>query len=250
MTVSYTVPSGPNFIRSLGGGKAGSFSGETVTNNTEPVALEANAGLTASVHEAPSSHDGSDRLHLRAALHRDAQGRPQLHDDARARPHRDGRQGDRGEPKGPWKQPQVDHHGAALQQRRRDSHAARTTTDCDDDGAICTSEGVMLSEQVELTVPGPDSQERSTNNPPTGAPTISGTARVGETLTASTTGISDTDGLTGVTYVYQWIRSEDGTDTEIAGANGLTYELADDDEGKTIKVRVSFTDDGGNKPRH
>ena len=34
------------------------------------------------------------------------------------------------------------------------------------------------------------------NNPATGAPRITGTARVGETLTAVTTGIMDADGLT------------------------------------------------------
>ena len=38
------------------------------------------------------------------------------------------------------------------------------------------------------------------NDPATGAPTIGGTAQVGQTLTASTTGISDHDGLTNVTY--------------------------------------------------
>ena len=47
----------------------------------------------------------------------------------------------------------------------------------------------------------------------TGAPTITGTAQVGETLTASTTGIADADGLTSVSYTYQWIRV-DGTGTE------------------------------------
>ena len=31
----------------------------------------------------------------------------------------------------------------------------RTTTDCEDDGAICTSDGRMLSSQLTLTVEGP-----------------------------------------------------------------------------------------------
>ena len=43
------------------------------------------------------------------------------------------------------------------------------------------------------------------NDPATGAPAISGTAQVGQTLTASTTGIADPDGLPG-TFTYQWIR--------------------------------------------
>ena len=41
------------------------------------------------------------------------------------------------------------------------------------------------------------------NNVASGVPTISGTAAVGQTLTASTTGISDTDGLPSV-FNYQW----------------------------------------------
>ena len=42
------------------------------------------------------------------------------------------------------------------------------------------------------------------NSPATGAPAISGTAQVGETLTADTSGISDADGLDNVAYSYQW----------------------------------------------
>ena len=83
------------------------------------------------------------------------------------------------------------------------------------------------------------------NDPATGAPTITGTARVGQTLTAVTTGILDADGLTSSTYIYQWIRVN-GTDADIAGANSSTYTLGSADLGKTIKVEVSFTDDGGN----
>ena len=42
--------------------------------------------------------------------------------------------------------------------------------------------------------------EPASNNPATGAPTISGTAQVGETLTADITGIADADGLSGETF--------------------------------------------------
>ena len=45
------------------------------------------------------------------------------------------------------------------------------------------------------------------NNAAMGAPTITGTAQVGETLTV-TTGITDADGLTSVTYTYQWMTGE------------------------------------------
>ena len=80
------------------------------------------------------------------------------------------------------------------------------------------------------------------NSPATGAPTITGTAQVGETLTANTSGIADEDGLGNVQYEYQWLAN----DSEIAGATSLTYTLADTDEGKAVKVQVSFTDDAGN----
>ena len=83
--------------------------------------------------------------------------------------------------------------------------------------------------------------------PATGAPTISGTAQVGKTLTADTSGIADADGLTNVSYRYQWIRNDGSSDTEIGNATGTTYTLVAADEGRTIKVKVSFTDDEGNE---
>ena len=84
--------------------------------------------------------------------------------------------------------------------------------------------------------------ETQPNNPATGAPTISGTAQVGETLTVDTSDIADVDGLNNADFSYQW----QADDTAIRGAMGSSYTLADTDEGKTVKVRVSFTDDGGN----
>ncbi len=80
------------------------------------------------------------------------------------------------------------------------------------------------------------------NSPATGAPTISGTAQVGETLTTSTSDIEDADGLTGAAFSYQWISS----DTKIEGATEPTYTLAAADQGRTVRVRVSFIDDEGN----
>ena len=90
-------------------------------------------------------------------------------------------------------------------------------------------------------------QLQTSNSPATGAPVIAGTIQVGETLTADTSSISDADGLTNVSYQYQWIRNEGTSDTEIASATDSTYALADDDEGNTVKVRVSFTDDAGQR---
>ena len=95
-------------------------------------------------------------------------------------------------------------------------------------------------------VPTAESDAQEANTPATGVPTIGGTAQVGETLTADTSGIGDADGLTNVSYVYQWIRTDVGIDSDIAGATDSAYTLTDDDQGKTIKLKVTFNDDKGN----
>ena len=82
------------------------------------------------------------------------------------------------------------------------------------------------------------------NDAPTGRPTIAGTAEVGFTLTASTSGIADANGLPD-TFSYRWIRVDGTTEAYITGAISRTYILTPDDEGKTIKVAVSFTDGDG-----
>ena len=83
------------------------------------------------------------------------------------------------------------------------------------------------------------------NSPTRGEPAITGQPRVGKTLTANTSQIADKDGLTHATFSYQWVRNDGNVDTEIGEANGSTYTLTEDDEGKTITVTVIFTDDGG-----
>ena len=123
---------------------------------------------------------------------------------------------------------------------------------CTEMGALCTAEGQMLSTGLGRSVPGPAPQgQRSpaplANSPATGAPSISGTPQVGETLTAVTTGIADADGLSGSTFSYQWIRNDGSTDTDIQDATGSSYILVDADEDQTIKVKVSFADDADNK---
>ena len=90
-------------------------------------------------------------------------------------------------------------------------------------------------------------QQGASNTPATGEPTISGTAQVGETLTADTSGITDADGLVNATFSYQWVASDGATDTDISGATDAAYTLVADDGGKTIKVRVLVTDDLGNE---
>ena len=87
----------------------------------------------------------------------------------------------------------------------------------------------------------------ATNTPATGVPTISGTAAVGQTLTASTTGISDTDGLPSA-FAYQWKRvdSDGMSNPTNIGTNSATYTLTDSEVGKKVLVEVSFTDNATN----
>ena len=86
---------------------------------------------------------------------------------------------------------------------------------------------------------------RPPNRTASGAPLINGAAQVGETLRVDPTGIEDQDGLDRVQFHYQWTANDGSADADITGATGSSYILVADDEGKTISVRVSFTDRGG-----
>ena len=88
----------------------------------------------------------------------------------------------------------------------------------------------------------PPSTPEPTNSVATGTPTISGTAQVEETLRASTTDLSDSDGMDSATFSYRWIAA--GSD--IDGATGSSHTLTSSQKGHVIQVRVSFTDDAGN----
>ena len=92
---------------------------------------------------------------------------------------------------------------------------------------------------LRMKILSPDNQSAA------GAPTIGGTVRVGEELTADTSSITDANGLTKVSYEYQWIASDGSSDVEITNATASTYTVADEDAGRTIQVRVTFTDDVG-----
>ena len=85
-----------------------------------------------------------------------------------------------------------------------------------------------------------------TDAPATGQPTISGGAQVSKTLTAATDDIEDLDALpSNPIFIYQWVRVDGFTDTDIPGATSETYTLTASDLGKQIKVKVSFTDSRG-----
>ena len=95
--------------------------------------------------------------------------------------------------------------------------------------------------KLDGTSPEQSTGSDAENNPATGAPTISGTPQVGQTLTADTSAVHDADGLEQVAYEYQWLAGG----TEVSGATASTYLLTTSDQGQTIQVEVTFTDDGG-----
>ena len=93
------------------------------------------------------------------------------------------------------------------------------------------------------------SGQESANSPAQGVPGVDGLALPGETLTATTSGISDADGMTNAVFAYQWWRlstSPGAAEESIPGATGPSYTLATEDGNHSIWVVVSFVDDAGN----
>ena len=103
----------------------------------------------------------------------------------------------------------------------------------DDHGNTETLRGPLLP------IPAPP------NNVATGSPVITGTAQVGETISADLSGISDADGIVATTFTYLWFANDGAQDTAIEDATGSTYTPVADDVGKTITVQVFFTDEFG-----
>ena len=111
---------------------------------------------------------------------------------------------------------------------------------------VSFSDDLDNEESLISAAVGPVAAAPPVNSRATGALTISGTAQVGQMLTADTSNIGDSDGLTNVVYQYQWLADDGSSVTEISGATGSTYTLQATDEGATIKVQVSFSDDADN----
>ena len=76
---------------------------------------------------------------------------------------------------------------------------------------------------------------------------ITGTLRQAFTLTADTSGIADADGISTSAFRYQWFRVDGDRETLIFRARRSTYRLTFNDEGKRVKVRVTFDDTAGNE---
>ena len=81
------------------------------------------------------------------------------------------------------------------------------------------------------------------NRLPAGVPLIHGERRVGETLTADITGITDPEGLSDPRFTYSWIRVDGVDEKSIMGEESDTYTLTDDDTGQRIKALMTFYDD-------
>ena len=97
-----------------------------------------------------------------------------------------------------------------------------------------------------VAFPSTGTIQNKPNRQPTGRPTLSGQHQVGHTLTADTSGIDDRDGLTNPGYTYQWQRRDGGVYTDISGADSMVYTLSTDDQGKRVRVQVTFNDDDEN----
>jgi Concanavalin A-like lectin/glucanases superfamily/Ig domain of plant-specific actin-binding protein len=78
----------------------------------------------------------------------------------------------------------------------------------------------------------------------TSYPTVSGTARDGQTLTAAT---GSWTGTTPIAYAYQWLRcdSRGGNCNAIGGATATSYMLTSTDVGRTIEVTVRASNTAG-----
>jgi Ca2+-binding RTX toxin-like protein len=85
-------------------------------------------------------------------------------------------------------------------------------------------------------------------HPAQGAPVLATTAPAtmaapvaGIAVTASTTGITDANGLAGVTFNYQW----QANGVNIIGANASSFTPTGAEVGATLQVVVTFVDNGG-----
>ena len=172
VTVDYTVPTGEEAgrVQDSSGNAAGSFSGQAVTNDTtssggggggggarsdeqDPPGVAA-ALLTATTHDLPASHDGSTIFTFELRFS-ETPGKgfsyKTLRDNAftvtggevvKARRLEKGRNVR-------WEiSVRPDGNGAV-------TTVLPATTDCTAQGAICTQDGRMLSNRLEITVPGP-----------------------------------------------------------------------------------------------
>ncbi|MBB3045407.1 hypothetical protein [Nocardioides soli] len=142
---------------------------------------------------------------------------------------------------------QIDHtwyrtDGAGVEEEIDGADGTEYETTADDAGHVVHYEiraslngGPMVSAATEgVTIgdqpgPGPALEVAS-------APTLTGTPRVGETLTATAAGFNRPANQLQVRHV--WYRSGSGQEQRIDGATGLTYVVAAGDAGHTIRYET------------
>ena len=236
VTVDYARPDGIHFIKDTRGRGAVSFSGLVVTNNTPSSSnqvLEANTPATGV--PGITSADRTLTVDTSGIADEDGLSNPQFsyqwirHDfDSRTDTDIAGAT------------------GSAYTLTAEDTgNAIKVRVTFTDDAGNRES----LTSYPLAVAPPPLEQQEEENSPATGEPYVTGTPQVGQTLIVEIYDIADEDGLTGATYSYQWIRHDPvaGTGADIEGETGETYTVTAADEGKAIKVRVTFTDDAGNE---
>ena len=153
VTVGYTAPTDDVTARlqDLVGNVAASFSGQSVTNDTQ-----AAAQFTASAHDVPAAHDGSTTFTFELRFSETPR-------------------------KGFSYKTLRDHaftvtSGEVTKARRLEKGKnvrweIHVTTDCAAPGAVCTGDRRPLAGRLELTVSGPgEAQEPPPNSPATGKP--------------------------------------------------------------------------------
>ena len=110
-----------------------------------------------------------------------------------------------------------------------------------------TGWGNLSGESVKLRIKG--TVDFPPNAPATGKPGIDGTPRVGQTLTATAGDMADDNDLPATAfpagYSFQWVQVVGTTETGMGGATSRTYVPVMEDIGKTLKVKVTFTDGDG-----
>ncbi|MDD2880336.1 MAG: DUF4347 domain-containing protein [Rhodoferax sp.] len=79
------------------------------------------------------------------------------------------------------------------------------------------------------------------NDVATGTPVVTGTMTPGQVLTVNTSSVADADGPATPTFTYQW-QTYNGTTWEDVGSSATTYTLQASDQGKQVRVQVSFQD--------
>ena len=153
VTVDYTAPAGESESRLQDqvGNAAASFSGRSVTNRT-PAAVQ----LTASAHDVPANHDGRTTFTFELRFSENAQEGLQLQDPAGQRLHRDGRRRGEGAAAGEGQERPLgdpasrpDGNGTVTIVLPMPPRTARPT------GPSAHDDGRMLSNRLEITVPGP-----------------------------------------------------------------------------------------------